>query len=791
MCHTRLLVLLAVLWSHAVYAGSATEPLTQKENARISQQYKLASAFNPGQPHDLQYVDASTFIRASRNSSETVSLQLLGTRVDVSFVRTETHPLEGVIHWIGTIDGAADSYVRITIDSSSLFGSSTDSLTSSRVAGIILLEGNTYALRPVGESGAHVVYQLKDVAAKGLRLDVGGEAEQKARFLEALGRRHDLLQSRPKDSYSIGRGGAATTISEMSADITRHFTFESEADLPELLELISPYVPLIGAESFEFKEIMGGQTDRTYDFTQYIDGIRVVGANLRIFVDKATNEVTDIIGPLEPDLGFNKIPKISSADALQKALEWANSNLSHRVWQPSKFDASLVFLRNSVEWKSPVSIAWEIVVIDGEGGAEILFVHGENGAVRREAIVIADQVQICDADEGGFQKFCHLRTPVWDEDGTCLQPAKCNLSKFKVPNDVTRENIDMWKDLIDTFCCLSVGIGGRLDVMVNSDIETVFGSPPLADGVYAAGTFDAGFQLIPYETIGIDKDSGVEDDPDLMGHEMGHALHHARSPMTFSLGTGGTLSTNRETRAVKEGIADVNAIIHENYKHNPKFSNPNWETSGRNLSVEKIFPDDISAGQSDWENGRILGYAFHELVTRNNNVDFDSAARIFLGSIKKLADSDSNHGLSFDEVRQAMIKAATTQIQKNAVNDAFAAAGVVFTEDGAGGGGGTAPPSGGAGTPSAPGFVNGSVQIPCLNGVSIHENTWGSSASATQYDVWYSLDSIIYQYSFTSSGTSALTQNTVDVDVKVDACNVSGCSVLSLDSYSQQFLCGF
>jgi hypothetical protein len=407
-----------------VYAGSATEPLTQKENARIIQQYKLASAFDPGQPHDLQDVDASTFIRASRNSSETVSLQLLGTHVDVSFVRTETHPLEGVIHWIGTIDGAADSYVRITIDSSSLFGSSTDSLTS-RVAGIILLEGNTYALRPVGESGAHVVYQLKDVAAKGLRLDVGGEAEQKARFVEALGRRHDLLQSRPKDSYSIGRGGAATGIKEMSADITRHFTFESEADLPELLELISPYVPLIGAESFEFEEIMIGAESfelneimdsnikpTYYDFTQYIDGIRVVGAGLRIFVDKATNEVTHIIGPLIPDLGFSRIPKISSADALQKALDWADSNLSHRTWRPSMHDSSLVFVRNGVERKSPVSIAWAIWVIDGEYGedgwdAELLYVNGESGAVEREAQVIADQVQICDANEAGFQKFCH------------------------------------------------------------------------------------------------------------------------------------------------------------------------------------------------------------------------------------------------------------------------------------------------------------------------------------------------------------------------------------------------
>lgn len=118
------------------------------------------------------------------------------------------------------------------------------------------------------------------------------------------------------------------------------------------------------------------------------------------------------------------------------------------------------------------------------------------------------------------------------------------LSEFKVPNEVSRENIDMRKDLIETNCCLSVGIGGRLDVMVNSDIQTVFGSPPLAVGVYATGTFDAGFTLIPYETIGIDKGSGFQDDPDVTGHKMGHALHHARSPITFSLGTRGTLSTN-------------------------------------------------------------------------------------------------------------------------------------------------------------------------------------------------------------------------------------------------------
>ncbi|WP_144079941.1 M4 family metallopeptidase [Haliea salexigens] len=778
-----------VFFCSAVSGTEFAHQLSVEERESISQRQLLHRQSSIRESYELKSINAAALVDASKKAGQTVSMSTMGSSLTFEFVRLETSAYEGVVHWIGTVAGYPESRVRFTIDGDSIFGGESDEPMASRVAGVIQFNDKSYSLRPMGSASAHVIYASDAASRTGLRLDADSKDEYRARYLEAMGIRKDLLENRDSSTYSIGMGGVTTGITDLASDITRGFTFESEADLPALLKLLGPYIPLIGSESFELREVLGdGEGGHAYDFVEYIDGTLVAGPHLRIFVDGETNEVTQMIGSVEPDRGFSKAPKIDSAAALQLALESAHKMVPRSSFQPAREEPHLVFVRNPRGSKSPVSIAWAIYLHDGEM-VELFLVNGETGAVTRNIQIEYGDVQICDAEDSGFSFKCHIRTPVWDENGVCQQAqSKCNLPKFAVPKDVARGNLDMWEDLIGPNCCLSVGLGGLLDVMVNSDLPGDFSVT--APGLYVKGVFDTGLSQIPYETIALQKNSGSDSDPDLIAHEMGHAIHDARSPATRALGAGGTTAENRQTNAVKEGIADINAIIYENYIKSPPFNSPNWESSGRILSEERVFPDDLSSiPGSRHENGRILSYAFHQLVVRSNGVSFDSAARLFLKSLLVLNDADNNDSLSFDEVRQAMIATATTQTQRNAINDAFAAAGISFTPGGGGGGGSTAPPVGGSGTPNAPSFVNGSLQTSCSNGVSIHQNTWGSAGSATQYDVWYSLDSLNYIYSFSRSGTSALTQNTVDVDVKVNACNSSGCSILSLDSYSQGYYC--
>jgi hypothetical protein len=86
--------------------------------------------------------------------------------------------------------------------------------------------------------------------------------------------------------------------------------------------------------------------------------------------------------------------------------------------------------------------------------------------------------------------------------------------------------------------------------------------------------------------------------------------------------------------------------------------------------------------------------------------------------------------------------------------------------------------------PRAPGFVNGYFKT-CNVETSIHQNYWQPVFGATSYDVYFRVipGGTNYVYSFTTSATSEETFNTVDVRVKVRACNPAGCSWLSADDY--------
>lgn len=100
------------------------------------------------------------------------------------------------------------------------------------------------------------------------------------------------------------------------------------------------------------------------------------------------------------------------------------------------------------------------------------------------------------------------------------------------------------------------------------------------------------------------------------------------------------------------------------------------------------------------------------------------------------------------------------------------------------------PPSGGgSGIPFAPSFVTG-IFTGCYQTISLYSNSWGASSGASHYNVYHSTTGAGYIYSFSTSFPSSSTYNTTNVFVKVSACNSSGCSGLSTNSFHQLHLCG-
>jgi hypothetical protein len=204
----------------------------------------------------------------------------------------------------------------------------------------------------------------------------------------------------------------------------------------------------------------------------------------------------------------------------------------------------------------------------------------------------------------------------------------------------------------------------------------------------------------------------------------------------------------------------------------------------RDISDNKTFDDfvDSTAAGMAHQNGKIFGNMVYRL--RQNGLSIGQAAKVVVW----IADGVTRDGgLIEDKLDEKDIKDAV-----DAISQLDQAIGIVLEAVWGQINGYEDPPAGGggSGSPLAPSFVTGFFNGCYQNAVSLYSNSWGSSAGASYYQVFYSPTGGGYIYSFSTSFPGASTANTINAYVKVKACNSSGCSPLSASTFFQPHLCG-
>lgn len=736
---------------------------------------------------DFLTANIKVLVDKEMRKGDEIKLLTNNTRKDLVFEYYDIPNFGGVVHWVGKVKGKPESYVRISVDDKSLFAES-GSEHSALVAGVIRFGDKLYRIRPAGD-GKHVAfYKPNNKRNEFLKLNNADRGEKSARLIEAKGIRYDLLKDVDKSAYTVGISGILTSM-EIPVVGLSTTKIRSEYDLIPIIEELRSYIPLVGSETFKLRDISRyGDGRKSYEFDEYINGIRVKAQGLKFFVD-AQNNLVRVAGSTLPDLSYTVSSKFSELEISKKIKDFVKTNKFLRTkdlyLSSSTFEVIDRFYSSGE--KDIVELYWEVYVPgkgDSDAGVGIL-VNVESGEVSYGPIVKTINVRVCDGSTHNVD-YCQ-RDTIIDYDGLCLKtPDFCQSDLVQTPLRNVKGVADMWEDLLGAGCCDEVGIGGAIDVKVKSDISATFPMlPTTAVGAHFSRYLPRRREF--KETIFIE--DGFEENKDVAAHEMGHAFIFSKNSTFAEMGSDGSISVNRVTSSIQEGVSDIMAVIYKNYDKAQPFSNPTWTVVGRDLSIQKKYPDDISPLDSEiYNNGLILGHAFYELVTANNGVDFRTAAKILIKAADDVVDIDMDKGISFAEFQRAMSSAATTQAQKAAVDAAFADVGVSFGNN-TGSGGSNAPPTGRPGSPSAPSQVSGFVTNTCSGIYSHHTLNWSSTSNTSYYGVWYSVDNLNYHYSFTVPTATANTINSVNVDVKVNSCNSIGCSLLSTDSYFQDYLC--
>lgn len=571
------------------------------------------------------------------------------------------------------------------------------------------------------------------------------------------------------------------------ASVTGNTLVYSEKDLPAVVEKLAPIIPLIGSEQFVFRSKRVSADTVVYDMHQTINGLYVLGRNLRIFFDRNTNQVVDILSSAAPDKGYSSKHRLSQDQAIAKAIN-GSSHLNIKDDNAIETDSTLVYQWQGNGHDIELGLYWAVsIMVDGHA-LDIMLV-AEDGTVRSTRQVVPLKAEVC--SESNAMQGMHCTSPTINPDGTCnVSPSSiCSQPNVRDPYDTTLANGAMWDDLLSSGCC-EIGVGGEQTIIYDSDFAVRFpdssgGEPAFV--VSSVGAPGSGIGIrIPVETIVINKNSSIGSSEEAISHELGHALHYHLARDAFLTDNSATPEVQFEHHSVREGIADINAIIFENYQQSPPFNFPNWEIVGRVLSEQATYPNDMEwPNGSLHDSGRILGHAFYELVSNNNGVDFRTAATLFYRSLEVLSDLDSNLGISFDEVRAAMVRVGNAS-QDAAINEAFADAGVAPVSDGSSGGG-----SGGSnnGALSAPGNVSGYLINSCTeNFTTTYNINWSSVSGATFYHVYYFWNGT-YTYAGSTTQTSQSIYTRINTHAKIQACNANGCSAISSDSFTTHYLC--
>lgn len=662
-----------------------------------------------------------------------------------------------------------------------------DGSSFAQVAGMIITDGKTVKLRPAGIEDYHILYEVKGKKEKKekkdkflLQLNKKSKSEAKARWVEAKGIQRDFLAEMPEASFSIGIRGSLTGLQkDLLVGEIGQLEIMGESDLQRAVEVLTPYYGLTGSETFAFKHQVSRAGNDIYELSQSINGVNIIGGNLRLYVSKTSHKITRVRGSLLADKGFATEPIISEEDAKSLALDYMITNRGGLGVQFEAFEAGLFYSFAHSSKSDALQLNWGFE-IHRNGNPVNVLVDTDSGEVTVMEIVeeLTPRARVCEGkgDSSSETTNCDNHQVIIGAYNDCLAARQqlCSQARYTVPRDTVLASGAMWEDLMSTGCC-AVGVGGIQDIVINVDLD----SPTALGNYYALRSFYGGNWKA---TMRISK-SASPTNKEITEHEMGHALFFHLAPEEVRwLGNSGSNAVKREHKAVKEGVAHINAIVQKNYGRYPKFSSPTWIYTGWDISNHKVYEDDfINSDDQEHENGLILANAFYELVIQDNGVSFQQASTLFFESIAEFDDINNDQGLSFSEVRAAMeVIAGSNQNTLNAVQNAWGYVGV-----GSSG-------SGGCALEAPYGPINATSESCNNDGTSVWTIYWGDRCpSATSYyELWYSQPdgtSYVKEGNVSKPATTPVTVGVIingdDARVKVKSCNASNqCSSLSSHS---------
>ncbi|MCM1132803.1 MAG: hypothetical protein NC340_04960 [Ruminococcus flavefaciens] len=106
----------------------------------------------------------------------------------------------------------------------------------------------------------------------------------------------------------------------------RYTAYEAFLGIAEFLDIANAETDFRFDESASRENTEGIVTD-LYQFSQYYEGIKVLGANVRIIVNREHTERIDIHSSYEPDLNLDTEPKIARDDAVKIVADNYNSDV--------------------------------------------------------------------------------------------------------------------------------------------------------------------------------------------------------------------------------------------------------------------------------------------------------------------------------------------------------------------------------------------------------------------------------------------------------------------------------
>ncbi len=602
--------------------------------------------------------------------------------------------------------------------------------------------------------------------------------------LRAEGKSTNLIKGK------IGRIDVAKTLKKDSSDVLRLLV-----DLDAIT---------LARDDLEYRitQIRGSKKHGySVRFRQVVNGIPLRSGS-RIKFDSEGNVTqlsTQVIDPLITNV---RSSKFSKAEVIEMAEEAIHKHLGKPGLKFITLDKIPIKLEYKViDNNYTLTPYWELVFFEvqsGEGSYRV-FIDGHTGEVKvseaEDRITTQFQTDVCEHESGVSLPLCedvNIYFPpinivstvrdVIEESSTgqfiCKLSGLCQDPQAKNPWEVINNMEDWLSESTGDICCSDVGgISDSVDVKINTQES---GGPS-----YNHGTGTISFPhpssldpavWNPVQTQKID---------DIVVHEATHAvIRGVNEDLSDAINDGDPWA-----QAINEGFSDAMAVL-----YSEKFDPPGDTKIGedafknasdvRDISEVKTFDDfvDSTAVGMAQENGKIFGNFIYRVREAGLTIDQAAKAIVWIAETVNRNDGLIDDKLDEKDIRDAIDDISVLDQVIGAILEAVWGQMNGYEDPPSGGGGGS-------NTPFAPSFVTGFFTS-CNGTTSLYSNSWGASAGAAFYSVYYSPSGAGYIYSFSTSFPGSLTANNIDAFVKVKACNSNGCSGLSSSTYFQPHLCG-